>query len=394
MHSDLAPSSAGRWTVCTASVDYIQRNPSLMLPSGGKSADEGTLAHLLLTNRLLGRPDPAGVNVEMLSHIQGMLIWLKGAEPENATVLVDQKVPLFYAPKDTGTLDYAAIGPKGARVTDLKYGVAVSVEAENNPQLLAYAESLFRQLEDAGQLFSDDYPITLAIYQPRDSSNREPVREWKLNRQDLASEAAKLSTAADDILNGDLRFVAGPHCTKYFCPARGACAAFAALGFDRLPDEDHKPASLARPSALAAPQSLTHEQRIRVLDAADNLRDWLKAVEELEAASLLRGEPGAGYKLVEGRSNRQWASEETAFAFLSDYLPPAQIVPPSDIISPAVAEKLLPDAGKKAMKAQAASLITKPNGKAVLVPESDKRQALTFTPVSVMPVVSDGWDYV
>lgn len=394
MHSDLAPSSAGRWTVCTASVDYIRENPSLMLPSGGKSADEGTLAHLLLTNRLLGRPDPAGVDVEMLGHIQGVLIRLKSAEPENAKAFVDRKVRLFYASGDTGTLDYAALGPKRGRVVDLKYGVAVSVEAEGNPQLICYTESLIRELEEAGRKFPHDYPLTLAIDQPRDSSNHEPLREWKLTRQDLAIEALRLTQAARQIRDGDVEFKAGPHCTKYFCPARGACAAFAALGFDRLPDEDHKPASLARPSALAAPQSLTREQRIRVLDAADNLRDWLKAVEELEVESLMKGEPGAGYKLVEGRSNRQWASDEAAMTFLRDYLTPQQIVPPGDVISPSVAEKLLPDAGKKAMKAQAASLINKPNGKAVLVPESDKRPALTFTPVTVMPVVSDSVDYI
>lgn len=392
-HAELAPSSSGRWSVCTASVKFIRDNPQDMLPSGGKSADEGTLAHALLTARLLRQPDPAGVTTEMLSYVQGMLIWLESMKPmRHSLTLVDEKVPLFYSPEENGTLDVAMVGTDTIIVADLKYGVAISVEAQDNTQLLIYAQSLINRLRKEGKLAPDAKPrVGLYIYQPRDSSNPQPVREWVLSMDELSERAAEIAMAAGEIDREDTQFVAGAHCAKYFCPARGCCPHYAAFGFDHLPDVDHTPAKLSKPSALAAPEALTREQRQKVLAAADDLREWLKAVEALEVETLQRGEAPMRFKLVAGRANRQWSSPAAAEAFLRDHLTPAQMFPPSDIISPAQAEKALSPSARKLMDAQSASLITKPEGKPTLVPMSDKRPALSFT---LMPAVSDGWDSI
>ena len=78
-----------------------------------------------------------------------------------------------------------------------------------------------------------------------------------------------------------------------------------------------------------------------------------------------------GFKIVEGRSSREWADQSIAEAVLAkDYA--AYELYETSFISVAKAEKLV---GKKNMDALN-DIIIKKSGKPTLVPASDKRPAL------------------
>ena len=77
-----------------------------------------------------------------------------------------------------------------------------------------------------------------------------------------------------------------------------------------------------------------------------------------------------GYKVVEGRSNRRYISEEAVADAVSQagYEPYAK-----KVLGLTEMQKLL---GKKKFEELLGGLIEKPQGKPVLVPDSDKRPAL------------------
>jgi hypothetical protein len=100
----------------------------------------------------------------------------------------------------------------------------------------------------------------------------------------------------------------------------------------------------------------------------------LGAVEGLVKERLGNGEGFPGYKLVEGKSNRQWENIEEAEQLLDKLIGPEQVFT-RKIISPAQAEKVL---GKK-RAGEIADLIVKPLGAPTLAPESDKRPAINIS---------------
>lgn len=382
-HSRLSPSKAGTWTLCTASVGFIERNAGVLPKDSSAYADEGTKAHGLGADVLSGKTRLVGTDdVEMLLHVRAYIEFVRSKVGEGDKLLVERRTSLFYLPEQHGTVDAAIIGPKGVYIADFKYGVGVSVYAKGNKQLAIYAESLIRELE-AIEPIPGDTLVTLAIYQPRDRNDPEPVRLWVLSRNELADFCAGIELVAAEILAnpGGGVFVADPEKQCKFCPATGICEAFARHGLAVVSDE---PAELAvQEATLTRPESLTREQRVKVLGAKKTLIAWLEAVENQEVSELMTGAKPVGFKLVEGKTNRQWRDEEAAKKLLRNYLAAEITNPPSDLISPAQAEKALKGITTSTRFENALeAAIIKPPGKATIVPESDKRPALMLNPAS------------
>lgn len=382
-HSKLSPSAASRWSVCTASVDFIEQNRAegiLPLEETSKYADEGTVAHSIAASILSGNSQHEWPDLAMSEYVLGYCQTVHEAVGPTDRLLVERRFSLCYKPEDYGTSDATIAGPGRIQVYDLKYGAGVSVEAFENKQLAIYGESLIRELE-AVEDVSNDTRIDLVIHQPRDRNNPEPVRTWTLTRAELATFVLPIEAAAQTILSGgETHFVADPEKQCRFCPAKGLCKTYAAYGLQSFSDltVDETIAGPAM-TLLTNPTSLTREQSVRVIQASKGLRAWLEAVEDQEVARLMAGAPPLGMKLVEGKSNRQWADPEAVKKLLRNYLTADEVCPPSDPISPNQAEKLLK--GKTTSTKfdnKLKALIVKPEGKATIVPESDPRQALQF----------------
>jgi hypothetical protein len=247
------------------------------------------------------------------------------------------------------------------------------------------------QVED----FAAETPVTLVIYQPRDRNDDTVVREWKTTRGELSLFCeTEIGVVAQQILAGDPgKFSPGEACK--FCPATGICVAYANRGLSAISDEPVD-VVLAQPKIeLPQAETLTREQRQRVIASRKAMEQWLEAVEDQEMTELLAGAQPLQFKLVEGKSNRQWADEDAAKQLLRNHLVAEQTNPPGKLISPAAAEKLLKGIELSTkFENKFAALITKPPGKPSLVPVTDNRPALILNPSEGLTPMREAEDVI
>lgn len=386
VHSRLAPSSAHRWVECPASVKFLEGNAAILPKQDWSYADEGTRAHAAASALLDGKVG-AFDSVEMAAIVDTYVKFVLDHLDEGDTLTVEQRVSLFYLPSQRGTMDIRINklrNGKGLYFIDLKYGVGVTVEARENKQLAIYAESSVQELE-----LIDDVPdetlVTLCIYQPRDRNNPEPVRLWVITRGELREFCTIIGNVANLILytpdDAPAKvFRADPEKQCRFCPATGICKEYASHVLQVIPQAE---ADAGKAIVLPDPASLTREQRCNVIAMIDGLTMWMEAIKAQEMGELLNGAPPLTFKLVAGKSNRQWADEAAVSKLLGNYLSAEEKYSDPKLISPAQAEKILK--GKETstkFQNKLESLIVKPEGKPTLAPIADKRPALDLKPLS------------
>ena len=118
------------------------------------------------------------------------------------------------------------------------------------------------------------------------------------------------------------------------------------------------------------PPMLTDEEIEEILGKADGLVSWANDIKEYALQAAVGGKAWNGWKLVEGRSNRKYISEEAVAKRVSGagYDPYEQ-----KVLGVTAMQKLL---GKTRFEELLNGYIEKPQGKPTLVPESDKRPAM------------------
>ena len=159
-------------------------------------------------------------------------------------------------------------------------------------------------------------------------------------------------------LAGAGEFQAGSWCR--FCKARNQCRA-RAEEFLRLAKMEFR-----------QPALLSDDEIAEVLKVSDELSKWAADVYAFaQDQAVIHGKQWKGYKLVEGRSNRKYSSEE-------EVARAAQAAGYTDIYKKSLIgvtemERLM---GKKEFARILGKLVYKPQGKVTLVPDSDKREAI------------------
>ena len=122
------------------------------------------------------------------------------------------------------------------------------------------------------------------------------------------------------------------------------------------------------PPPLLDPTDIAH-----ILTKVDELVAWAGDIKAFALSQALQGECYAGFKLVSGRSNRRYTDEEAVTeAVTVEGLDTYE----HKVLGITAMEKLL---GKKKFNDILSDFIEKPQGKPTLVPESDKREALSIT---------------
>lgn len=356
-HSPMGPSAAARWMNCTASVEFTKG----MDDTTSIFAAEGTVAHELSEwARLEAKPCKSYIgrevscdgfdfviDTEMAGYVQEFVDYCEQWPGDD---FVEARVHYTaWVPDGWGTADDIRIveDEKLCRLTDLKYGKGVQVYARHNTQLMLYALGV---LQDFGHVY-DIERFVLAIHQPRLSH----VDEWEITVKDLLNWAAEIvRPAAAEAVSGEGKFLAGSWCR--FCPGRDVCKERAnqyISDFEALTDVD----------------SLSYPELAEALAKVPEIKAWCSDIEKRAMSAVQRGEPVGDYKLVAGRSRRDWRDAEAAEAALRKIrsLKVADILP-TKLVSPAQAEKLL---GKKhPVLVEHIEVI---QGKPVLAPGSDKR---------------------
>lgn len=371
-HARLSASGAKKWSNCSGCIQMEEQFPDTT--SG--YAEEGTKAHAIGELKILyktGKISAAGygkriagfgtIPGDMSEYTDGYRDFVIERYNEalrttpDAQLLVEKKVDLSeWIPEGFGTCDAVIIADKALEIIDLKYGMGVKVNAENNPQLRLYALGALSAVD----FLYDIETVRTTIYQPRiDNISSEELSVSELrNWGQWITERAAL--AADDSIT---ECTAGDHCDSGFCKARAICRAYA-----------DKKLELAR-YEFRRPSQLMPDEIADIIQQSDKLAKWAKLVSDYALDEAVNhGAVFPGYKLVEGRSNRKYCKTEkeietilTKHGFKSEDIYTRSLKGIGDM------EKLL---GKTQFAKILKDCVVKPQGKPALVPIDDKREAI------------------
>lgn len=407
-HARLSPSGAHRWMKCPGSVVLEADYPD----EGSKYADEGTAAHTLAAMCLQGsnsldadafigevikvenngkvREFP--VTEDMAAHVQTYVDFVREAA-QGGVLLVEVKVPIEHVTGEIGaqgTSDAIIVetGAKRITVIDLKYGMGVKVEAEDNEQMRLYA---LGALEECS-LLGDFDTVRMVIHQPRIGG--EPS-EWTISLADLNRFAEQAAAAGDTYraaanslgdeppINSAMvdewagAYLSPSEKSCRFCKAKATCPALRA-----------EMAEIVSGSAPASAEDFAQFVPVELDGSGPNylsvamakvglVEDWCKAVRAEVERLLTSGKPVEGFKLVAGRhGSRKWRSEDEAEALLKGFRLKVDEMYDKSLISPTSAEKLLKGNAKRWQQAEA--LITRTDGKPSVAPIGDKRPAISL----------------
>lgn len=366
-HAFLSASASHRWLACPPSAKLCAEVPDKESPY----ARQGTDAHELcqyLVEKELGRDvtNPTQnlefYDAEMQESAEGYCSFVmeqiaKSKEHcPDPLVCVEQKLDYSKWVQDGfGTGDCVIVADDTLHIIDMKYGVGVLVSASGedgtgNSQLKCYA---LGALDTFGDLY-DIRRIKLSIYQPR----RENTDTFEMSVGELLKWADEvLSPRAKLAYEGNGEFSAGEHCR--FCRIKATCRKRAAYSLE-----------LAKYEFAEAP-SLTSEEIAAILPQIDTLVSWADDIKAYALERALSGTSYPGFKLVEGRSVRKYTDEAAVIDVVA-----AEGFDPFEkkLLGITAMQKLL---GKTKFDELLSGLIEKPKGKPTLVPESDKRPAVS-----------------
>lgn len=398
-HALLTASGASRWMHCPLSARLEETLPE----STSIYAEEGTLAHSVaelrvkkyclesmgpkaFTTRLNklkktvlydkdgNARDPKEYWQEILNCTEEYLDYIKGVYMSYDTspyVAVEKRLDFSrYVPEGFGTGDCIIIGGTTLHVIDYKHGKGVPVSPENNPQLMLYGLGALEEY----MLLYNIQDIVLTVIQPR--ADGETVKEWRCTRDDLANWGVfTVKPLAKIAFDGEGEFCGGDWCR--FCRAKNTCRHRA--GQYSVLEDFGGINSKTITGSFPKPPLLSDTEVGELLEKAIAIDKWVEGLKEYALTSCLAGKDIPGWKAVEGRGNRSWENQETAFAALkSAGIDDALLYERKPVTAPAL-EKVL---GKKEFAELATPYVIKQAGKPALAKATDSREAITNKPTA------------
>lgn len=372
-HALLSASGSERWLMCPPSARVEEGYPD----TESDAAKEGTLAHNigeLFIRHKLGRVSDKAladcmVNLEkdkyffpeMIEYCEDYAQYVideyNAIKLHTPDAIIEVEVTLDlseYVPESFGTGDTVIIANKVLRIIDLKFGKGKYVECKENKQMSLYG---LGALEAYTGLF-DIKRVEMTIYQPRLNN----ISTWGINVPELKNWGNSwLKPIAIQAFEGGGEFLPGPHCG--FCKGKNRCKALA--------DENLKLAAYK----FKEPTELTDDDIADILTRTDLFVNWINSINDYaQKEAVNNGKQWPGYKLVEGRANRQYTDKDTVAAvLLTEGFEEDAIYKAREIKGLTDMEKAI---GKKPFQTLLTDYIIKPEGKPALVPESDKRPAI------------------
>jgi hypothetical protein len=362
-HALLGASKAHRWTRCPGSIALEAGIPDISSPH----AEEGTRAHELAALIIEKQPFSEETGLEMFNNVMIYVDYVR-REAEGHHLLIEQRVDyseVIGVPDSFGTSDAIILADDTIKIIDLKYGMGVRVDAEENEQLMLYALGALETFGVTGTFTK----AKLVIVQPR----LDHISEWEVSIEDLQAFGEEARSRAKLAMGADAALYPGEKQCK-FCKAKAICPALSAFvqeavgaDFENLDEDDIK----------TSPMGMGSNSLSIAMAAVPLVEDWCKAVRARVEAELLAGKPVAGYKLVQGRNGaRKWANEADAEAKLKSMKLKVEEMYDLSLITPPKAEKLAKAGtiGPRQWPSLQGLIVQKP-GPPSVAPESDKRPA-------------------
>lgn len=425
-HSIFSPSGSHMWLPCLGSlIPNVLSNDD-----AGWEAAEGTVAHDLADEWFKTgiRPDhrvgeivienghEIEITEEMLAYILDYLDWCEDVGYEGLTHYSEERVDLSLLmpiPEQGGTADHFACGPRIMVLTDLKYGKGVPVFCaedmadprtviinndgsfylNGNSQVLMYA---------AGVLLRYDHlyhfeKIVIRICQPRLGY----YGVWETTRAELLRFMQFVMDRAPLALLPDAPRTPGPEQCQ-FCRVRATCAARPLHLEELVNDTFHDLTAATRDYSVAEmgeavemisdaltvdvlpvimrPQDIPLHALEKILPYRRIIENWFEAINNyLTDAALVDEAELHVYKVVEGRTNRQFIDETEAANYLMGLGLTKDDVYKTTVISPAQAEEALHkrlEMKKAAAKAAIKDRTFQPPGPKTLALKTDSRLEL------------------
>lgn len=322
-HAFLAPSGASVWAPpggCRAYPRMVEQYPE---DAETEAARQGTAAHWVVSETLLGRPpaegslDPAGTAIteEMIDCAEDMIVDVRDTFKSNpgAELWVEEKQHMpVVDPLNSGTPDAFIVNRATKRIFgwDYKFGHGF-VDARENWQMLDYLIGVLSRV--AGDpVYWDGWRAVLTVAQPRNYHSLGSLREWQVSGEHLRDYYLPIfQKSAAEALKPDAPATTGPHCR--YCPARHACAALSAAAYTGIDVSlQQEPLDLTGPA-------LGLEMRL-VTDAIKRLEARKTGLEAQAEARLRKGERIPHYGLEYAGGSLAWTVEPAEIYALGEMM--------------------------------------------------------------------------
>ena len=311
-HALASPSGYSRWSACSGALTLQKKlDEKGLLPEDTSSpaAERGTYLHEQAELALLGHDVDDDLPEDTLAYIDYCTCLMHEGDYH-----IEARVPLFYAPEDTGTVDFACIKGEVLIIVDYKSG-RFPVKAENNMQALIYA---------LGLVTVETKEIHMVIHQ------FGVADKWVVDIHKARALASDIAERAKLALDDSITELTPSDTACKWCQCRAYCTAHTDEFFDILTDANNSP--LVR---------LTDETLVNVLAHKKKIQNFLDSVEKVLYDRSIAGEAIQGVTVKQGRKgNKRWKkdinpTEEMVKAGI--HLDQAQTVKP---ITPTQASKL------------------------------------------------------
>ena len=386
-HAKLSPSGAHRWMACPGSVNLEAPFPD----TSSVYAAEGTVAHDVAAQCLIDNRDPASFIGDVME-VDGFTFTVDKAMADyvadyvklvrdlakGKTLYAESKVPIGHLTGEegaTGTSDAVIIdvAERNLSIVDLKYGMGVTVEANDNPQLMMYALGALEMYN----ILCDFDTVSMYIHMPR----LNYVAECHISTEELLKFGATVWQAASRT-RSEVTYTTPGEKQCRFCKAKATCPALRTAMAEIV---DGTSAATIDEFADLVPEVPNMETGDNYLSIAMSkvglVEDWCKGVRAEVERRLLAGQKVDGFKLVEGRrGNRKWSDEAEVEALLKSFRMRQDEMYDMSLISPTKAEKMFKSNPKRWEKVEA--LTSRSDGKPSVAFASDKRSEMTVQSVA------------
>lgn len=386
-HANLSPSASERWINCPASIRLAAEHATEADDEESSYAREGTLAHALaeieasqkfgLTSRreyveakhawikeFEAENYDEGTLEEMQSHVKEYCTFLAGRlkERRGSRVMLEQRMDSG-VPECWGTSDAVIFSENHIEIVDFKYGAGVRVSAWENPQLRLYGCGA---LDTFGDILGDTETVTCTVYQPR----MDNVDSQTLTADELrAWREETVIPAALETRDPNARFGPSEEACRW-CPVKNICRA----RMEVATQED-----FGRPIETISPEEMSG-----LLERLPLIKQFVSGLEAYALdMAYSQGQQIPGWKVVQSGGTRYITEPMAAIQYLIDEGYSAEQVADFKIKGFGELEKLFGSKaknmaeGKREFARVMKAFIDKKPGKPSLVPEHDKRAAIT-----------------